>query len=90
MKLEFDYLKPEQSWNMFLSYCKDLKLAKPSTAFKSAIESLRYLTPGDFATVTRQNRFRPITDVKDFIQRLEDEVVIKNVSNRNVMGFLAS
>jgi len=90
LKLEFDYLKSEQSWNMFLSYCKDLKLAKPSTALKGSVESLKYLTPGDFAAVTRQNRFRPIADVKDFIQRLEDEIAVKDVSNGNVMGFLAS
>ena len=90
LKLEFDFLKAEQSWNMFLSYCKDLKLLKPSSSFKGAIESLRYLTPGDFAAVIRQNRFRPITDIKDFIQRLEDEVAVKSVENSNVMGFLAS
>ncbi len=90
LKLEFDFLKAEQSWNMFLSYCKDLKLAKPSTTFKRAVESLRYLTPGDFAAVTRQNRFRPIRDTKDFIVRLEDEIAVKNVSSGNVMGFLAS
>jgi len=89
LKLEFDFLKAEQSWNMFLSYCKDLKLAKPSSSFKRAIESLKYLTPGDFAAVTRQNRFRPITDVKDFIVRLEDEIAVKSVESDNIMGFLA-
>jgi hypothetical protein len=46
------------------------------------------LTPGDFAAVTRQNRFRPICDIKDFITRLEDEIAVKNVSGGNVMGFL--
>ncbi|MEA1920044.1 MAG: ATP-binding protein, partial [Campylobacterota bacterium] len=71
LKLEFDYLKADQAWNMFLSYCKALKLAKPSISFKRAVESLRYLTPGDFVAVTRQNRFRPILHVKDFISRLE-------------------
>ena len=89
LKLEFDFLKAEQSWNMFMSYCKNLQLVKPSSSFKRAIESLRYLTPGDFAAVTRQNRFRPISNVKDFIQRLEDEVAVKNMSTGNVMGFLA-
>ena len=89
LKLEFDFLKTEQSWNMFVSYCKDLNLAKPSSSFKKAVESLKYLTPGDFAAVIRQNRFRPISDVKDFIQRLEDEVAVKNVSSGKVMGFLA-
>ena len=90
LKLEFDYLKAEQSWNMFLSYCKELKLPKPAVSLKRAIESLRYLTPGDFAAVARQNRFRPIRDVKDFIKRLEDEIAVKNASNGKVMGFLAS
>jgi SpoVK/Ycf46/Vps4 family AAA+-type ATPase len=90
LKLEFDYLKAEQSWSMFLSYCKDLKLKKPSLSLKKSIESLRYLTPGDFAAVTRQNRFRPVSNVKDFIVRLEDEIAIKNESTGKVMGFLAS
>ena len=31
-----------------------------------------------------------IRDIKDFIQRLEDEIAVKKVSNVNVMGFLAS
>ena len=63
-------------------------MAKPSTSFRRGVESLRYLTPGDFAAVVRQNRFRPICDIKDFIARLEDEIAVKNVSSGNVMGFL--
>mgnify|MGYP000328676666 CR=1 FL=1 len=89
LKLEFDFLKSEQSWNMFLYYCKELNLSKPATSFKRAVESLRYLTPGDFAAVNRQNRFRHISDAKDFIDRLEDEIAVKNVSTEHVMGFLA-
>jgi SpoVK/Ycf46/Vps4 family AAA+-type ATPase len=88
LKLEFDFLKAEQSWNMFLSYCKDLKLVQPSASFKRAVENLKYLTPGDFAAVARQNRFRPICDIKDFIARLEDEIAVKNVESSKVMGFL--
>lgn len=90
LKLEFEYLKEEQSWNMFLSYCKELKLEKPSKSFKKSIYSLTSLTPGDFAAVTRQNRFRPIDNIKDFINRLEDEIAVKNVSSGKVMGFLSS
>jgi len=88
LKLEFDFLKAEQSWNMFLSYCRDLKLAKPATSFKRAVESLRYLTPGDFAAVTRQNKFRPIKNNKDFISRLSDEVKVKNIDDSQKMGFI--
>ena len=42
-------MQAERSWNMFLSCCKDLKLAKPSLSFKRGVESLRYLTLGDYA-----------------------------------------
>lgn len=88
LKLEFDYLKPIQAWNMFLSYCKELKLTKPTSSFKRAVENLRHLTPGDFAAVTRQNKFRPISNVKDLIKRLEDEIAVKNVDNNRRMGFI--
>ncbi|RLA83179.1 MAG: AAA family ATPase [Epsilonproteobacteria bacterium] len=88
LKLEFDYLKPIQAWEMFLSYCKDLKLRKPAISFKSSIEALRHLTPGDFAAIVRQNRFRPIKSIKDFITRLEDEIKVKNVDTSRKMGFI--
>jgi hypothetical protein len=32
-----------------------------------------FLTPEDFAAIIRQNTFRPITDIKDFMQ-----LIIKN------------
>lgn len=87
LKLEFGYLKQDQAWQMFNSYAEELKLAKPTEGFKSAINVLRHLTPGDFAAVARQNRFRPIANIKDFTARLQDEIKAKNVSG-NKMGFL--
>ncbi|MEA3553212.1 MAG: ATP-binding protein [Campylobacterota bacterium] len=88
LKLEFDYLKSAQAWEMFLSYCKELGIRKPAISFKSGVESLRHLTPGDFAAIMRQNRFRPIKNVKDLISRLEDEIAVKNVNNSRKMGFI--
>jgi transitional endoplasmic reticulum ATPase len=38
LKLKFDYLKPVQSWNIFLSYCKELKIRKPDIDFKVALK----------------------------------------------------
>ena len=90
LKLEFSYLKSEQAWKMFIAYSKELSLKKPSSSLQRIVQSMKYLTPGDFAAVTRQNRFRPITDAKDLLQRLEDEIAIKQVSGGSVMGFLAS
>ena len=88
LKLEFDYLKSEQAWKMFISFAKELNLTKPSKSFQRAIENLRYLTPGDFAAVVRQHRFRPIRDIKDMITRLKSEVEAKMVKDGNTMGFL--
>lgn len=88
LKLEFDYLRGAQAWDMFLSFSKELNLKKPSIAFKRGIENLRYLTPGDFAAVTRQHRFRPIKSTNDLISRLVDEVEVKNASVGKVMGFM--
>lgn len=89
LKLEFTSLKSEQSWKMFKEFSKTLKLPKVEKEFKRDIQSLKQLTPGDFAAVVRQNKFRPINSVTDFIERLEDEITVKNVSSVNVMGFLA-
>ena len=88
LKLEFDSLKPEQAWKMFKEFSKELKLPKVKQEFKREIQSLKQLTPGDFAAVVRQNRFRPITNVEDFIGRLENEIAVKNVSTGNIMGFI--
>lgn len=88
LKLEFSFLKPEQAWKLFQSECRNIGLTRVSSSFKSSVESIRHLTPGDFAAVLRQNRFNPIDNAKDFIKRLEDEVAVKNVSSGNVMGFL--
>ena len=90
LKLEFSYLTPEQSWKMFLSYVKELKLPKPANNLQSSLVALKQLTPGDFAAVTRQNRFRPIKDVADLLSRLKDEVAVKNIDSEVKMGFLAS
>lgn len=88
LKLEFNYLNPEQAWKMFFSYAKELKLTKPSSSFKNDVESLRQLTLGDFAAVTRQNRFRPVKDAADLFLRLKDEIAVKNVNSDKKMGFL--
>lgn len=85
LKLMFDYLNPKQANAMFELYIKELKLQKSKTY---DIRSLRELTPGDFAAVLRQNRFRPIKTTQDFYTRLEDEVALKNVDNNKQLGFL--
>ena len=88
LKLEFSYLKPNQAWDLFKSECKTIGLNNISENFRKSVESISLLTPGDFATVIRQNRFNPIDNVKDFIKRLQEEVAVKNIDNTKKMGFL--
>ena len=88
LKLEFDYLKSEQAWKMFQEFSRELKLSKVKEKYKRDIQRLKALTPGDFAAVVRQSRFRPIKSHDDFIDRLQDEVKVKNIDNSPIMGFI--
>jgi len=88
LKLEFNSLKPEQSWMMFKEFAKELKLPQVDKTLKEDILSLKQLTPGDFAAVVRQNRFRPIEKTIDFINRLKAEVEVKNINKSPEIGFI--
>ena len=61
VKVKFDFLKPEQSWELLRRYCIKLKFATPQPEQLARVMRLQKLTAGDFAAVVRQNRFRPIT-----------------------------
>lgn len=85
LKLMFDYLTPKQADAMFELYIKELQLQKKS---QYDVKTLRDLTPGDFAAVLRQNRFRPIKTIQDFYERLQSEVALKNVEDSRKLGFM--
>jgi SpoVK/Ycf46/Vps4 family AAA+-type ATPase len=89
LKLEFNALRPEQSWKMFKNFAKSLKLGKVDKILKKDIVNLKQLTPGDFAAVVRQNRFRPIANIDDFITKLKDELKVKNIDISSKMGFIS-
>ena len=77
LKLEFGYLLPEQARNLFKKECTLLKVKFDEDASKK-VSSLGLLAPGDFASVRRQAKFRPIKNGDDFCHRLELEVALKN------------
>jgi len=87
MKMEFSYLQSMQLKDIFQSYQKELSLAEASVEEIDRLTNLPYLTPGDFAMVFRQSRFKPIESVQDFLQRLEEEMALKETINENKMGF---
>jgi len=88
LKLEFKTLEPKQLGKIFISYCKELELDNPTIEELNEIKSLKQVTPGDFASITRQSKFRKISTALEFIQRLKEEIRLKKLENGKSMGFL--
>ena len=86
LKLEFGYLLPEQARNLFKKECALLKVKFDENTAKK-VSNLGLLAPGDFASVRRQAKFRPIKNSDDFCHRLELEVALKNEEKSVKIGF---
>lgn len=87
LKVKFDFLKAEQSTELFQRYCKQLNFDVPSTELISKLARLSYLTPGDFAAVIRQNRFRAINSTESFLGVLQNECELKSLT-KSAIGFI--
>jgi SpoVK/Ycf46/Vps4 family AAA+-type ATPase len=88
LKLEFKTLEPQQLEKIFISYCSELKLETPTSQELHEIKSLKNLSPGDFATINRQSKFRKIGSASEFIQRLKEEMKLKKLQDGKSMGFI--
>lgn len=88
LKVKFDYLRPEQAWQMLLRQCESFGIPAPSESHRIELSRLAALTPGDFAAMARQHRFHPITDAAGLISALKQECVMKEGGNRMTIGFV--
>jgi len=89
LKVRFDYLLPKQAWALLVRQAVVLGLSPPSAEDHGRrLNQLDHLTPGDFAAVARQHRFRPLVDTAKLVQALEDEVVLKRQGSARRMGFV--
>lgn len=77
LKTKFDFLKPEQAKKLFKKYSSQLRLQGSLAEVLAELEDLEKLTPGDFAAVYRQFKFRTEKTKKAFLEALKDEVRIK-------------
>lgn len=77
LKIRFDFVSPSQGWKLFERACASIGLAIPSEALRPAMARLARLTPGDFATVLRQHRFRPLASSATLVSALAAEVALK-------------
>ncbi len=77
LKVKFDYLRPEQAWELLRRHCAVLKFPAPQPELLPKIIRLGQLTPGDFAAVLRQHRFRPVESPAMLVSALEAECAVK-------------
>jgi len=88
LKVEFGYLKPEQSQALFEQYCAALGIDGARGGVQSRLARLSLLTPGDFAAVARHHRFRPLLTPTAFVAALEEECALKPERQKATMGFI--
>jgi SpoVK/Ycf46/Vps4 family AAA+-type ATPase len=90
LKIKFDYLKANQVWTMFQQTLQDYQQEAPDLAiWQKKVCALQGITPGDFATVARQNKFSDKRlDAEQLIKGLERELQFKQYGAFKGMGFL--
>ncbi|QIL44469.1 AAA family ATPase [Acidovorax sp. HDW3] len=87
LKVKLDYLRADQAWALLQRHCAPLGLAAPGAPEQVRLARLRQLTPGDFAAVLRQQRFRPLADAGALVTALEAECSLKG-GGQQAMGFV--
>ena len=88
LKIRFDYLKPEQRWQLFQAQAKKFARSQ-EPEYRSALNRLTNLTPGDFATIRRQAKLLNIPLTADeLLKRLKQECKTKNSSCHRQIGFI--
>ena len=87
LKVKFGFLKPEQVSELLRRHCVEMGLPIPQQTQLEKVMRMQQLTPGDFATVCRQNRFRPIVSTDVLVAALEAECAMKECS-KAAIGFL--
>ncbi len=87
LKVKFDFLRPEQAWELLCRHCAALGLSTPAADVQVRLARQHRLTPGDFAAVLRQHRFRPLESAAALVSALEGECMVKEGTKRS-MGFM--
>ena len=88
LKIKLDYLQPAQAWQLFREHCHELHLQVQDASMKNKVSLLTALTPGDFAVLARQHRFRPFKDADALFTALKAECAMKRGQPLQGMGFV--
>jgi hypothetical protein len=87
LKTQFGYLKPVQASGLLAAHLVATGLPAAGSQELRQLEALENLTPGDFAAVARQHRFKPLATGAAWVSALEAECRQKPGNHRRVMGF---
>lgn len=87
IKVKFDFLRDDQSSELLRRYCATQEIFVPDDCNLGQLSRLKNLTPGDFAAVFRQTRFRPLCTAVELVTALEAECAIKEGA-RSTIGFV--
>lgn len=87
LKVRFEFLRADQTGELLKRHCYQLGLSAPDSDELVRLRRLSKLTPGDFAAVIRQSRFRPLEDAGMFVMALEGECAVKEGA-RGAIGFV--
>ncbi len=87
LKVKFDFLRPDQAWELLCRHTAALGLSTPLVDAQARLAHLHRLTPGDFAAVLRQHRFRPLESATALVSALEGECMVKEGTKRSI-GFM--
>jgi len=87
LKVKFSYLHPHQAAGLLRRHGERMGFAMPEDVERLAASHFRYATPGDFAAVMRQQRFRPAACFDDFLAALKNEMSFKAESRLGI-GFV--
>ena len=84
MKIQFDYLKPEQVCRMLEQEC----VGGLSDKNRMDVMQMNQLAPGDFSAVKKRLRLLGVASTAEMmIRELKEEVRVKNLDTSNPIGF---
>lgn len=86
LKVKFDFLDGVQTGALLRLHCAHLGLSAPEPEEIARATRIAGVTPGDFAAVARQHRFRPILSAGAMVAALEVECSFKGDIKANI-GF---
>lgn len=87
MKIEFGYLKFDQSFSLLEDLTEKLSISLNGNEVNQ-LRQLSNLTPGDFYNVARQSKLTKISDSSELLKRLSLESKSKIDSSTGKMGFI--